>query len=83
MADVQGKHLVDVGEMHFETVLCFVDVQGHFVEVGFGVQFLDGGGVDLEVPEGGCVGGALGEGTSGKVVVVGRAEEEDAFAVVV
>jgi len=71
---------VDVGEVHFETVLVLVGARGHLAEVAGCVQGLDGGEVEAEWAEGGGVGGVLGEGEVGEVGVVGGAEEEDAFA---
>lgn len=64
-------------------MLVLVDGLAHLLE-GFGVGGLEVGRcgcVDGEGAEGGGVVGRLGQGCGGEVVVVGRAEEEDAFAV--
>jgi hypothetical protein len=78
---LQGKHLVNVGQVHFKTMFCLVDLARHAFEVPFFLDRGDERGVDGEVAEGRRVCVAGRGGGAGEVVVVGGAEEEDAFAV--
>ena len=71
---------MDVGQVHFQTVLVLVGAGGHLPEVAGFVQRADGGEVEGQRAEWGGVAGVLGEGEVGEVGVVGGAEEEDAFA---
>lgn len=57
--DSLRKHLVDVREMHLETVLVFVDVLGHPVELAGLVEFCCCGCVDGEVSQRRAVVGAF------------------------
>jgi len=77
---LRGKDLVDVREVHLETVLVLVGLLGHPLELASVEKLFCGFLVDCEVAEGGLVFGALGEGTLCQVDVVGWAEEEHALA---
>lgn len=74
------EEVMDVREVHFETVFGFVDGERHAREVRGGVQGGDCGSVEGEGSHGGGVGGALREGAAGEVEVVGGTEEEDSFS---
>lgn len=71
---------MDVGEVHFETVFGLVGFERHGGELAGCVQGGDGGCVNVQGAERGCIGGAEGQGEGVEIDVVGGAEDEDAFA---
>lgn len=52
---VPGEDLVDIREVHLETVLCFVDGLGHVFESARLEQLVGGFLVDDQVPERRCI----------------------------
>lgn len=76
-----GEDFEDVGEVHFEAVLVFVDGLGHPFELAGGVEFGRRFAVDVEVTEGRFILRTSGECGFGEVEVVGGTQDEDSFAV--
>lgn len=69
--------------MHLQAVFFLVNAPGHVLQAPLFLDLLDQYRVYNEVTERRSVLVALGSRCAGEVVVVGRAEEEDAFAGVI
>lgn len=67
--------------MHLKAMLLLVLRLIHGIKVALLAQLSDSLRIDGEVAQGSLIGSAFRQGAAGQVVVMRRAEEEDAFAV--
>lgn len=68
--DVQRQHLVNVRQVHLETVFVLIYPPAHGLEIPAVLQLLHQRGINGQVAEWSCVGGAGGRRSAGEVVVV-------------